>query len=59
MSRRFSLTPEKVKQLREWAATPRHKRRVTRLGMAMRLGVSEHTVSRAANASRSYAKVQP
>lgn len=58
MSRPFSLTPEAVKQLREWAQTPRRKRRYTRLGMAMRLGVSEHTVSRAANASRSYSKVQ-
>lgn len=59
MSRRYALTPEAVKQVREWAATPQHKRRLTRVGMAMKLGVSEHTVSRAANASRSYAKVQP
>lgn len=59
MSRPFALTPDAVREIREWAATPRNKRRFTRVGLALRLKVSEHTVSRAANASRSYAKVQP
>lgn len=59
MSRPFTFTEEGIRECREWRATPRHKRKLTRAGMAMRHRVSEHTLSRAANASRSYAKVTP
>lgn len=50
-----ALTEDGLRQVREWAATPREKRRYTRAGLAMRLGVSEHTITRAANAQAAYA----
>lgn len=50
------LPADTVKQLREWAALPpRH--RPTRVEMAMRLGVSENTVDRAAYGRGYYARV--
>ena len=59
MSRPYSLTPEAVKQIRDWAATPLAERRTTRIALAMRFRVSEHTITRAAHGQRSYAKVVP
>jgi hypothetical protein len=52
------LPDDAVKQLREWVALPL-RQRPTRGAMALRLGVSENTVDRAAYGRGYYARVNP
>lgn len=57
MSRPFALCDEAIEEVRQWRAVPKRERKITRAGLALRLRVSENTISRAANRRRSYAKV--
>jgi hypothetical protein len=55
MSNPRALNEADLAIVREWATTPRQKRKYNRAGLALRLGVSEHTITRAANGQSGYA----
>jgi hypothetical protein len=57
VSRPVILNVDRIRAIRQWAATPRRKRRFTRLGMALLLGVSTNTIDRAAHGRGGYGKV--